>query len=58
MDGLTISVAWAISQYREIAAVINGRLRGRQIVRTPNDPPEVTNYWRTIGVGRNVDVYA
>jgi hypothetical protein len=58
MDSLQISVAWAISQYREIAGVINRRIRGRQTVRTPNDPPEVTAYFRNVGIGRHVDVYA
>jgi hypothetical protein len=58
MDSIQIPVAWAISQYREITSVINRRLRGKGFVRTPSDPPEVTSYFRTVGIGRNVDVYA
>jgi hypothetical protein len=56
---ISVSLAWAISQYRETVATLAGRIQGvARALRPPQEPPEVTSYWRAIGVGRNIDAYA
>jgi hypothetical protein len=57
LNAITISLAWAIDQYRQVQRAVSSRT-GLGPVRIPNDPPDVTRYFRAIGVGRNVDVYA
>jgi hypothetical protein len=58
-QGISISVAWAISQYRAALATVG---RGGRAVLTrikgPSEPPEITAYLRSIGIGRNIDAYA
>jgi hypothetical protein len=57
--GISISVAWAISQYRQVLAAVAMAGRGvRQSMKVPTDSPEVIRYLRAIGIGRNVDAYA
>jgi hypothetical protein len=56
---LSVSVSWAISQYRQVLSVIASRTESlRQIVKTPKESPEMQQYLRSIGIGRNIDVYA
>ncbi|HTV92396.1 MAG TPA: hypothetical protein VMG98_06740 [Verrucomicrobiae bacterium] len=57
LNAVTISVAWALDQYRQVLRTV-GSSRGIGPVRQPQDPPDVVRYFRAIGVGRNVDVYA
>lgn len=57
LNAVTISVAWAIDQYRQVLrAMTSGK--GAAPVRLPQDPPDVVRYFRAVGVGRNIDVYA
>lgn len=59
MQGISISVSWAISQYRQALAVLGTRTRNTiQAIRAPSEPPEVVSYWRSIGIGRHIDAYA
>lgn len=59
MKGVSISVTWAISQYRQVLATVATRTRGQiQAIRAPKEPPEVLSYWRSIGIGRHIDSYA
>ena len=56
---LSVSVSWAISQYRQVLSVIASRTESlRQIVKLPKESPEIRQYLRAIGIGRNIDVYA
>lgn len=56
---LSVPVSWAISQYRQVLSVIATRTGAlRQIVKVPRESPEVLQYLHSIGIGRNVDVYA
>ncbi len=56
---LSVSVSWAISQYRQVLSVIASRTESlRQIVKTPKESPELRQYLRSIGIGRNIDIYA
>lgn len=56
---LSVSVSWAISQYRQVLSVIATRTESlRSIVKVPREPAEVRAYLQSIGIGRNVDVYA
>jgi hypothetical protein len=57
LNPVTISYAWAIGQYRQVLRAISTRT-GQGPVRIPKDPPEVERYFRAIGLGRNIDVYA
>ncbi|MGD0969287.1 MAG: hypothetical protein ABR949_13495 [Candidatus Aquilonibacter sp.] len=57
LNAVTISVAWALDQYRQVLRAV-GSSRGIGPVRQPQDPPDVVRYFRAIGVGRNIDVYA
>jgi hypothetical protein len=57
LNAVAISVAWAIDQYRQVLRAVNSG-RGVGPVRLPQDPPDVVRYFRAIGVGRNIDVYA
>jgi hypothetical protein len=58
-QAISISVAWAISQYRQALSAVGTGLRGaRRIIKAPQDPPEVILYLRSIGIGRNIDAYA
>ena len=57
LNAVTISVAWAIYQYRQVLRAMSSS-KGVGPVRLPQDPPDVVRYFRAIGVGRNVDVYA
>jgi hypothetical protein len=57
LDAVSISVSWAIAQYRAVLRTVSTRA-GFGPVRIPKDPPDVVQYFRAIGVGRNVDVYA
>jgi len=57
--GISISIAWAISQYRNVVRTVANAAKGvGGIVKLPKEPPEVLHYLRSIGIGRNVDVYA
>ena len=57
LNAIGISVAWAIDQYRQVLRTVSsGGSAGP--VRLPKDPPDVVRYFRAIGVGRNIDVYA
>ncbi|HTX57111.1 MAG TPA: hypothetical protein VMD47_08405 [Candidatus Acidoferrales bacterium] len=58
LNAVTISVAWAIDQYRQVLRTLNSRTGLGGPVRVPKDPPDVERYFRAIGVGRNIDVYA
>lgn len=56
---LSVSVSWAISQYRQVLSVISTRTEAlRQIVKLPRESEEIRSYLRSIGIGRNIDVYA
>jgi hypothetical protein len=56
---VSVSVSWAISQYRQVLKVIASRTESlRQIVKLPRESAEVRAYLRSIGIGRNIDVYA
>jgi hypothetical protein len=57
LNAVAISVAWAIDQYRQVLRAVNSG-KGAGPVRLPQDPPDVVRYFRAIGVGRNIDVYA
>jgi hypothetical protein len=57
LNAVTISVAWAIDQYRQVLRAMTSP-QGAGPVRLPKDPPDVVRYFRAIGVGRNIDVYA
>ena len=57
-QGVSISIAWAISQYRNVVKTVAMATRGAAgIVKIPKEPPEVVRYLRAIGIGRNIDVY-
>ncbi len=59
MQAISISVEWAISQYRQVIATVTRAQRGAGgVVKIPKDPPEIVNYLRSIGIGRNIDAYA
>jgi hypothetical protein len=57
LNAVSISVSWAIAQYRQVLQTVSSRT-GLGPVRIPKDPPDVVRYFRAIGVGRNIDVYA
>jgi len=57
LNALTISLAWAIDQYRQVQRAVSTGT-GLGSVRVPKDPPDVERYFRAIGIGRNIDVYA
>ncbi len=57
LNAVTISVAWALDQYRQALRAV-GSNKGLGPVRLPHDPPDVVRYFRAIGVGQNIDVYA
>jgi hypothetical protein len=57
LNAVTISVAWALDQYRQVLQAVNAR-KGAGFTRLPQDPPDVVRYFRAIGVGRNIDIYA
>ncbi len=57
LNAAAISVAWAIDQYRQVLRTMTSG-KGSGPVRLPKDPPDVVRYFRAIGVGRNIDVYA
>jgi hypothetical protein len=57
MNAVSISVSWAIAQYQQVVRAVSGGT-GLGPVRLPKDPPDVVRYFRAIGVGRNIDVYA
>lgn len=57
MNAVSISVSWAIAQYQAVLRTVSTRT-GLGPVRVPKDPPDVVRYFRAIGVGRNIDVYA
>jgi hypothetical protein len=57
LNAVAISVAWAIDQYRQVLRAVSSS-KGVGTVRLPQDPPDVVRYFRAIGVGRNIDVYA
>lgn len=57
LQAVSISISWAIAQYREVLRTVSART-GLGPVRVPKDPPDVVRYFRAIGIGRNVDVYA
>lgn len=56
-NAISISVAWAIGQYQQVLRTVTSG-SGIGPVRLPKDPPDVVRYFRAIGVGRNIDVYA
>lgn len=52
-------MSWAISQYRAVLSVIAARSEAlRSVVRAPRESAETLQYLRSIGIGRNIDVYA
>jgi len=57
MNAVSISVSWAIAQYQQVVRAVSGGT-GLGPVRLPKDPPDVVRYFRAIGIGRNIDVYA
>jgi len=57
LNAVSISVSWAIAQYQAVLRTVSART-GLGPVRVPKDPPDVVRYFRAIGVGRNIDVYA
>jgi hypothetical protein len=58
-QGISISVAWAISQYRQALSTVGlGRGSAPQTVKVPRDPPEILRYLQSIGIGRHIDAYA
>ena len=57
LNAVTISVAWALDQYRQVLRTVGSR-KGLGPVRLPQDPPDVVRYFRAIGVGQNIDVLA
>ncbi len=58
MQAVSISVSWAIAQYRQVLATMAARTGAARNVKTPADPPEVLQYFRQIGIGRHIDAYA
>jgi hypothetical protein len=54
----SLTVAWAISQYRQALKSVGLRRGGPTSIKAPSDPPEVLRYLRAIGIGRNIDAYA
>jgi hypothetical protein len=59
MQGISISVSWAISQYRHVLATIGSGVRtASRAIKAPSEPPEVIAYLHSIGIGRNIDAYA
>jgi hypothetical protein len=57
LNAVSISISWAIAQYRQVINAVSSRT-GLGPVRLPADPPDVVRYFRAIGIGRNIDVYA
>jgi hypothetical protein len=57
LEAVSISVSWAIAQYRAVLQAAGTRA-GFGPARLPKDPPDVVRYFRAIGIGRNIDVYA
>ncbi len=59
MQTVSISVSWAISQYRQALAVVGSLTRGANTsIKAPKEPPEVLAYLHAIGIGRHIDAYA
>lgn len=58
MQGISVSVAWAIAQYRQTLAALATRVQSVAQVMRPRESPEATRYFRAVGIGRNIDVYA
>ncbi len=58
MQAVSVSVAWAIAQYRQTLATLASRVQGAAQVLRPRESAETTRYFRAIGIGRNIDVYA
>lgn len=55
----SISIAWAISQYRQALAAVGLTKRGTaSSIKKPTESPEIIRYLRSIGIGRHVDAYA
>jgi hypothetical protein len=57
LNAISNSVSWAIAQYRQVINAVSSRT-GLGPVRIPSDPPDVVRYFRAIGIGRTIDVYA
>jgi hypothetical protein len=58
-QGISISVDWAIAQYRQALATVGlGRGGKTGPVKAPKEPPEVISYLQAIGIGRHIDTYA
>ncbi len=55
---IAVSVSWAISQYRQAVTGLGARAQSLGKIVRPKDPPEAVRYFRTIGLGRNIDTYA
>jgi len=58
VNASSLTVAWAISQYRQALSSVGLGRRGAASIKAPSDPPEVLRYLRAIGIGRNIDAYA
>jgi hypothetical protein len=59
VNASSLTVAWAISQYRQALSSVGLGRRGQATsIKAPSDPPEVLRYLRAIGIGRNIDAYA
>ena len=57
MQGISVSVAWAIAQYRQTLSTLATRVQSAAAVLRPRESAETTRYFRAIGIGRNIDVY-
>jgi hypothetical protein len=58
INASSLTVAWAIQQYRQALNSVGLGRRGATSIKSPSDPPEVLRYLRAIGIGRNIDAYA
>ncbi len=58
MQGLSVTAAWAVARYRQTVATLATRVQSVAQVLRPRESPEATNYFRAIGIGRNIDVFA
>jgi hypothetical protein len=58
MQAISVSLSWAIAQYQRVGAALRGAASITPPSIRPKDPPQVIQYLRAIGIGRNVDVYA
>ncbi len=55
---IAVPVSWAIAQYRQTLTALSARAQSLGNIVRPKDPPEAVRYFRSIGLGRNIDTYA